>query len=547
MLWLETRLARLALHGALLPRLFLLAFTLVIILPGFFALPPVDRDETRFAQASRQMVESGDYVDIRLGEETRYKKPVGIYWLQSAALTLVGAEEHAQDIWAYRLPSALAALCSVLLTYGIARRLIGSEGALLAGAVLAVGFVFGAEARLAKTDATLLACLLLSQWALARLWVGEGLSRGAAALFWLGLALSILVKGPMGLMVVGSTLIVLIALRRDLRWLADLRPLPGLVILAAVVLPWFLAITLRAGEAFWQEALGKDLLAKVGQGQESHGAPPGSYLLAVWITFWPGAMLLPLAGLMVWRGWRSLAVVFCLAWLVPSWLVFELTATKLVHYVLPTYPALAILCAAGWLAHLERAPQAGWRRPTLLALLALGAVFPLAGAYAALRFGGGLSLHWGLGLGLFGCGAFVIWQSLAARARLAPLLGFGLLSLGMSLSVFATLARVPQVWPSVALAEAIETSPCAAPQVIVLGYEEASLRLLSPVPITFSADLAKSLMDQDSARCMLILAEDATETQLGSEFEQITRVEGFSIGSAKTLGFTLSLRRASGG
>lgn len=544
MLWLETRLARLALRGPLLPRLFLLAFTLVMILPGFFALPPVDRDETRFAQASRQMVESGDYVDIRLGEETRYKKPVGIYWLQSAALILVGAEEHAQDIWAYRLPSVLAALCSVLLTYGIARRLIGPEGALLAGAVLAVGFVFGAEARLAKTDATLLACLLLSQGALARLWTGEGLSRGGAALFWLGLALSILVKGPMGLMVVGSTLIVLIALRRDLRWLADLRPLPGLAILAAVVLPWFLAITLRAGGTFWQEALGKDLLAKVGQGQESHGAPPGSYLLAVWVTFWPGAMLLPFAGLMVWRGWRSLAVGFCLAWLVPSWLVFELTATKLVHYVLPTYPALAILCAAGWLAHLERAPQASWRRPVLLVLLALGAVFPLAGAYAALRFGGGLSLHWGLGLGLFGLGAYVIWQSLATGARLAPLLGFGLLSLGMSLSVFANLARVPQLWPSVALAEAIETSPCAAPQVIVLGYEEASLRLLSPVPITFSGDLAKSLMEQDSARCTLILAEDATETQLGPEFEQITRVEGFSIGSAKTLGFTLALRRA---
>src|SRR5579862_8877986 len=66
--------------------LLLVAFALMAFLPGFFQIPPVDRDEARFAQATKQMLETGKYVDIRFQQEVRYKKPVGIYWLQAAAV-----------------------------------------------------------------------------------------------------------------------------------------------------------------------------------------------------------------------------------------------------------------------------------------------------------------------------------------------------------------------------------------------------------------------------------------------------------------------------
>src|SRR4029078_13196949 len=92
-------------------------------------------------------------------------------------------------------------------------------------------------------------------------------------------------------------------------------------------------------------SVGSDMLAKVAGGQESHGAPPGTYLLLSWFTFWPGAMLAVLAAPAVWRARRERSVRFLLAWLVPSWLVFELVVTKLPHYVLPLYPAIAILIA----------------------------------------------------------------------------------------------------------------------------------------------------------------------------------------------------------
>src|ERR1700760_2306579 len=69
----------------------LIVVALFAFLPGFFHIPPVDRDEARFAQATKQMIETGDFVDIRFQDETRYKKPVGIYWLQAAVVELAEA------------------------------------------------------------------------------------------------------------------------------------------------------------------------------------------------------------------------------------------------------------------------------------------------------------------------------------------------------------------------------------------------------------------------------------------------------------------------
>ena len=134
-------------------------------------------------------------------------------------------------------------------------------------------------------------------------------------------------------------------LDRAWRWLLALKPLAAVVWFALLVLPWFLAISARAGDAFFAESVGQDLLSKVASGQESHGAPPGYYFALFWLTFWPGATLAALAAPAVWAARREPGTKFLLAWLVPSWIVFELVVTKLPHYVLPLYPAIAILIA----------------------------------------------------------------------------------------------------------------------------------------------------------------------------------------------------------
>src|SRR4051812_23076987 len=86
---------------------FLTVCGLLFFLPGFFNIPPVDRDEARFAQATKQMVETGDFVDIRFQDDVRYKKPVGIYWLQSSVVetaSALGLQRAAVRIWLYRVP-----------------------------------------------------------------------------------------------------------------------------------------------------------------------------------------------------------------------------------------------------------------------------------------------------------------------------------------------------------------------------------------------------------------------------------------------------------
>src|SRR6202012_4037427 len=118
----------------------LIVTALLAFLPGFFQIPPTDRDEARFAQASKQMLESGEYVDIRFQDEVRYKKPVGIYWLQTAAVKAgeaVGVPKARPTIWLYRLPSLLGAIAAVLLTYWAALAFVPRRAALVAALMLA--------------------------------------------------------------------------------------------------------------------------------------------------------------------------------------------------------------------------------------------------------------------------------------------------------------------------------------------------------------------------------------------------------------------------
>src|SRR6187431_1214218 len=134
--------------------LFLLCCSLVLFLPGFFTVPPIDRDEARFAQATKQMVESGDFIDIRFQDDVRYKKPVGIYWMQSAVVetaTALGLPRAQVRIWLYRIPSLIGAIGAVLLTYWTALAFVTRRGAILAGLIMCSSILLGVEARLAKT------------------------------------------------------------------------------------------------------------------------------------------------------------------------------------------------------------------------------------------------------------------------------------------------------------------------------------------------------------------------------------------------------------
>lgn len=477
---------------------------LVLALPGFFSLPPVDRDEARFAQSSAQMLASGDLIDIRLGDEPRYKKPVGIYWLQALSAALTGAEG---SIWSYRLVSLLGAMISAGLTVAIARRVTGEGPALLAGVMMAASFLLGGEARLAKTDAMQLATILAAQAVLARAFLPGGraqhpdLSFAAAMGFWSALGAGILIKGPIAPLVAFTTLATLCLYRRDLAIWRALRPLAGAALMVAMVAPWLIAITVKSGGAFWAASVGEDMLAKVGEGQENHGAPPGTYLLLLWLTFWPGAALLAAALPAIWRGRRAPVVIFALGWAVPVWLVFELTATKLVHYVLPAYPALAIMAA--WALARTRPGRVARGLGALVAVVV--PVLILAGLWiGAQGVGATQGLPWAIGAAGLALSAPVLAVALWRGRQTQQIAALAACGLSLAVAIYPGLARMPVLWPAVALAGKVAEHPGCRP--VAVGYGEPSALFLTAGTVAFAdpAGVADALAEPG---CVLLAVE----------------------------------------
>jgi 4-amino-4-deoxy-L-arabinose transferase-like glycosyltransferase len=539
--------------------LLILLFALALFLPGFKTLPAVDRDEARFAQASRQMLESGDYVDIRLQEEARLKKPVGIYWLQAAATKLAGGERLSNPIWTYRLPSLLGALGAVLATLAIGRRWFGAGAGFVAAALLAATLLLGFEARQAKTDAMLLLAVLLTMVPLAQAWVPDAehalpLPRRQWILFWAALGVGILLKGPIVIMIAGLTAFVLVLYDRKVGWVMRLRPWPGIAITAAITLPWLIAIMISTHGAFLTQSLGQDLAAKLAGGQESHGAPPGTYLALFPVTFWPGSLFALLSLPWVWRNRRDRGVVLALAWAIPSWIVFEAVPTKLPHYVLPLYPAVALLAGAALADRLATPAIENWRR---LAARAAITVWALVGfalgmvVIAAAPLGDGRLSFRGLCAGILlwamtAAGAHFAWRGERGKAALAVL---PLAILAWGLTFGAALPALEAPWIAPRLAEALyHKMPAGHGPVMIAGYAEPSAVITFGTNVRFGtgADAAKLLADTGDA--VAIVGDDQAEafkTAIGDAhvmIEPIDSVAGFNYAKGKRISLTLYRR-----
>jgi 4-amino-4-deoxy-L-arabinose transferase-like glycosyltransferase len=387
------------------PRLTLVAFCLLLWLPGLFTIPPSDRDESRFALATRQMVETGDYVRIMNGDVARNRKPIGIHWLQApfALAARAAGLATANPIWPYRMPSLIGAILAVLGSFEIGLTLFGDRRvALLGGAMLAGSVILCVEAHIAKTDAALLGATVWAQAVLARAWMAPGtLRRRHAALFWLAQGAGILIKGPITPMVSLLTILCLSAWHRRAGWLRALRPGWGFPLLLAMVLPWLIAIGLATHGAFFSDSVGGDLGRKLAGGEETHGGLPGFHLLLLPLLAFPSTIWVLRAVPEVWSQRGGKAGSFLLAWLIPAWLVFEAVPTKLPHYTLPLYPAVFLL-AAGF--GLGRVPA--WLRRVSLGLACVaGAGIGVAGLALAML------LHESVWLGVPGLAAacLAVW------------------------------------------------------------------------------------------------------------------------------------------
>jgi 4-amino-4-deoxy-L-arabinose transferase-like glycosyltransferase len=532
----------------------LVLLSLIAFLPGFFRIPPVDRDEARFAQATKQMLETGEYVDIRFQNEVRYKKPVGIYWLQAAAVKAgeaLGVPRPRTAIWLYRLPSLFGAIGAVLLTYWAGLAFVSRRGALIAALMMASSVLLGVEARLAKTDAMLLLTSVAAMGAMARIYLAcrrtpeIPVGWRQPVILWTALAAGTLLKGPLVLMFVALAAVTLSVADRSARWMWSLRPVAGFVWMVLLVLPWFAAIVVKSGSDFFVQALGQDMLGKVASGQEAHGAPPGYYFALFWVTFWPGSVLAGLAAPAIWRLRREPGAQFLLAWLVPSWLVFEAVITKLPHYVLPLYPAIAILIAgildsgnlskSRWLVR----GTVGW----FLFPVAIAVAVPVA----FIMFGGDLGLiAWPFSAAALIFGLFAWWLYEVDGAERALLRGM-IASVLVAITVYAvTLRFLPSLFPSAMIAEDIGLTECRPPHVAsTYNYQEPSLVFLLGTDTRFTdgagaADFLRggpcrfAVVDARNERAFAQRAEST-----GLRYSLSQRFEGYNISIGKPVSLTV--------
>lgn len=531
---------------------FLLLCGLLLFLPGFFNIPPIDRDEARFAQATKQMVETGDFVDIRFQDEVRYKKPVGIYWLQSAAVetaSALGLPRAQLRIWIYRIPSLIGAIGAVLLTYWTALAFLTRRGAVLAALILGSSVLLGVEARLAKTDAMLLLTVVAAMGAMARVYLSWQRGEDPAhppwshpAIFWTALAGGILLKGPLILMFVGLTIATLAIFDRSANWLWRLRPVWGLMWMLVLVLPWFVAIFWRAGDAFFADSIGGDMLSKL-SAQESHGAPPGVYLVLFWITFWPGAPLAAMAAPAVWRARREPGAQYLLAWLIPSWIVFELVLTKLPHYVLPLYPAIAILTIG---ALERRVLSRSWLRRGAawwFAIPALTSLIAVIGAVTVTRQP--VFLAWPFVAAALIFGLFAWWLYDDNRAE-RSVMNAVVAAMFLAFAIYGIMVpALTPLFPSAEVARALRNVVCVGPKAAAAGFTEPSLVFMTGTSTQLTdGSGAADFLGQGSCRFALVEARSERAfaqraEAIGLRYNVATRVEGYNISQGRAISIAI--------
>jgi len=535
----------------------LFLFSLVMTASGLVSMPPIDRDESRFVQATKQMAETGDYVDIRFQEASRYQKPIGIYWLQSAAVALSG-EGAAAPIWVYRLVSALGIAIAVVGIAWTGANLFGANAGIAAGLMMAAIFATAFEGRDAKTDAMLLACCVLAQGALAQIYLASRRNLPVAGhlpwIFWVAQGAAILIKGPIAPLLSALTIVTLVAFERDWRWLSKLKAARGLALAALIVLPWIVLITWKSHGAFLQQAVGKDMLGKVASGEESHGLPPGFYMLTYSLFMWPFGLIAVGAGLQALNRLRDdPRLRFCIAWYIPFWLVFELIPTKLPHYVLPAYPGLALLI--GWLLTLQpedaNAPLKRWQNWLWwstafgLAVVSLGLAAVCVGApiYLTHTFSG-----WSIpaAAAALGAGYFAFSRQLQVPlSRIGATAACAGITYGLLFGVIAP--SLKPIWLSPAIEAAVRANrPCDTTVLASAEFHEPSLVFLvgTKTLLTDVDGVAQHLLADPA--CALALAPVGDEQKLngllaaqGKSANRVALIDGLNYSSGDKLSLGL--------
>lgn len=356
--------------------LLLLALCGLLLFWGLGATGLTDRDEGRNADAGREMLETGDWITPTFNYEPRFYKPVLIYWLMSASYAAFGVNEFAA-----RFPSALFGTALILLQYWFLSRWRGPQLGLVGALMLLLNIEIIGLSRMALTDGALIFFTTLAQLAF---WVGfhgEGRARHWLWLFYAGMGLATLTKGPVGFIVPLVTIILYLSVTR--RWNQFWRagfPLAGTALFILLTLPWYATMLAIHGSTYVTIARAQTV-GRFLAPMEGHGFGVFFYIPVLLLGFFPWSGLLPAALYVTFKNWRasrnafpnsevqplalstqsfdklrtpshieghSALELFAALWVIGSFCFFTLSSTRLQHYIAPLFPGAAILTACYW-------------------------------------------------------------------------------------------------------------------------------------------------------------------------------------------------------
>jgi 4-amino-4-deoxy-L-arabinose transferase-like glycosyltransferase len=336
-------------------------------------------DEPRFAESTREMFERGDFLTPHFNGAPRFEKPILLYWLQAAAFCIVGETEFGA-----RLPGAIAGLGTVFLVYLLTSRVATRRAALVAALALATMFRFVTIARTGLTDIPVLFFIVGALYGFVHQ-TDRG-SRVSLMFAWSCVGIGILTKGPVGLLPV-AVWATYAAVTRDVGLWLRVQPMLGLPLAFAIAVPWYGAMAAAHGRGFVDFALDHEIVERAVA--EASFAPTRSFLY--YFKVWPGdaapwSALFVAAAIWTAARWRTVdnstrkPIVFALAWFLCVFLLFSFARSKVTHYVLPAYPAAALLIGVFVDRLADTGDDAIWWRVPLAAIACLSIAAALATA-----------------------------------------------------------------------------------------------------------------------------------------------------------------------
>lgn len=369
---------------------------LLFHLAGTWMVPLVDRDEPRFAEASREMIERGDYVVPYFNNRYRFDKPPLTYWFQVVSYRVFG-----ETPFAARFPSAVAAALTAVAIFAWGRRLGLVRAGFWAALIFTLCLQTLIHAKAAVADMWLVLFMTLAHWAGYELLRdrGGGTWRSVVVrptglrtwwwFFYVSLALAFLAKGPIGWLPL-ITVLVLHFLRPISHLGRRFLFVRGTLLMLALVALWGVPALLRTNGEFLQVGLGRHVVGRSFGTMQGHGG--GSllaalvslpfYFVTIFLTFAPWSWKLPWLTGRLWKK-RDVLDLYLIAGAAVIVIVFTIVKTKLPHYILPAFPLLALLLARHWLeAGATVRTLRRWSVATatvMLALVLLG--FPLLAPY----------------------------------------------------------------------------------------------------------------------------------------------------------------------